>query len=121
MADVLELHKAGVSDREIGRRLTISHTQVAKDRKQALSDITRPMAEEVLKVTSARLEDLYFLAYVKAKSESDVPAINAAVNVLDKVMRLYRLDEAGTEEHLAAFGGLLDKILRPPTPEDTSA
>lgn len=91
-----ELHLAGWTLHEIGAELGVSYNTVHKDIKYWISQTVMPLAEDVKKQQLDRLELLWREAFKKAQ-KGDVPAMNAALKVLERQAKLLGLDVTKVE------------------------
>lgn len=117
MAQALRLREDGASYRAIAARLEVSERQAWLDVTDALKEITREPAEEVLTLELARLDNLYLIAYAKARTEQEPAAINSALRVMERRARLLGLDQLQTGDATQAVRTLLDELLEG-TPQD---
>lgn len=86
-----ELSLAGWTQDEIGKELGISYNTVRLDLDYWIKKTVMPLAEDVKKKQLDRLELLWREAFKKAQS-GDVPAMNAALKVLERQAKLLGLD-----------------------------
>lgn len=93
-AKALELRKKGRSYREIAAECGYSDQSAAsKAVKAAMDRITVEDAVDLRKITDERLNSMMVALWTKVE-EGDVKAIEAAVKVQDRLMRLHGLDAA---------------------------
>jgi predicted transcriptional regulator len=86
-----ELNLSGWNVSEIAKELGISHQTVRTDIKHWISQTVMPLAEDVKKQQLDRLELLWREAFRKSQ-KGDVPAMNAALKVLERQAKLLGLD-----------------------------
>lgn len=86
-----EMTLAGRTQDEIAKELGVSHQTINKDLKYWIAQTVMPLAEDAKKMQLDRLELLWRAAYTKAQS-GDVPAMNAALKVLERQAKLLGLD-----------------------------
>lgn len=110
MAEALKLRQAGANYRTIGERLGISHTQAANDVADALREVTREAAEDVRDLELARLDDLFLIAYTKAKT-SDMRAVDTALKVMERRAKYLGLDTVDRGDDITAVHTLLEKLI----------
>ena len=111
MARVLDLAQQGASYRAIGEREGISHTQARQDHRDALKEVTAPLAEEVRKVLDARLEDVYLMAVTKARKDRDTRAMQVALNTIQERAKFYGVQTPSGSDDVARVRSLLDRLL----------
>lgn len=92
MADALKLREGGATYHQIADQLGISYAQAYADVQDALKEITREAAEDVLEIELMRLDNLFRMAYVKAR-KGNLKAIDTALKVMDRRARLLGLDK----------------------------
>lgn len=117
MAIALRLREDGASYRLIATQTEVSERQAWLDVQDALKEITREPAEAVLTLELARLDNLYVIAYAKARADQDPQAINSALRVMERRARLIGLDKLQTSDATQAVRTLLDDLLEG-TPTD---
>lgn len=91
-----ELSLAGWTNLEIANELGVSHQTVNKDIRHWIDQTVMPLAEDVKKQQLDRLELLWREAFRKAQ-KGDVPAMNAALKVLERQAKLLGLDVTKVE------------------------
>lgn len=91
MAKALQLKEQGATFDQIGRTLGISTTRAYHDVQDALKEITREPAEDVLKVELRRIDRLWQVAYQKAM-KGDLKSMDRAISLLDRRIKLHGLD-----------------------------
>jgi hypothetical protein len=105
----LSLRKAGASFREIADALTISVGQAYADVESAMSEITRPVAEDLLSLELERLNTLQMSLWSGVK-QGDVASVNAARQIVELRCRLFGLLRP-------APGVTVNTSVPPPTPQ----
>lgn len=118
MAKVLELRKAGVTFRKIGEQLDVTHQQAYHDYRDALAEITREPAEEVRDLELARLDDLYLIAYSRARKGNDMRAVDSALKIMDRRAKYLGLDDAPHQDGVNAVRTLLEQLIHDDDPKD---
>lgn len=91
MAKALQLKEQGATFDQIGRTLGISTTRAYNDVQDALKEITREPAEDVLKVELRRIDRLWQVAYQKAM-KGDLKSMDRAISLIDRRIKLHGLD-----------------------------
>ena len=91
MAKALQLKEQGATFDQIGRTLGISTTRAYHDVQDALKEITREPAENVLKVELRRIDKLWQVAYQKAM-KGDLKSMDRAISLIDRRIKLHGLD-----------------------------
>lgn len=91
-AEALNLREGGATYEQIGKALGISTKRAYDDVQDCLKEITREPSEAVLDMELRRLDSLWRTAYIQAKG-GDLKAINAALQVMDRRIRLQGLDK----------------------------
>ncbi len=87
----LELKIAGLPYATIGKQLGCSNKTAWKLVQDALADIPRAEAEEVLDIELQRLEKLWLAAYPKART-GDLAAIHVALKIMERRAKYLGLD-----------------------------
>ena len=111
MARALDLRKGGASYRAIASTLGVSLRQAELDVKDALREVTREPAQDVLTLELGRLDDLYMIAYTEARKTRDMRALNAAVRVSERRAKLLGLDTVDNERAVEAVSTLLEQLI----------
>lgn len=111
MAKALKLREAGANVRDIGAQLGVSHTQAANDIRDALREIIREPAEDVLQLELARLDNLFLIAFQKARKDQDTKAIDSAVRIMDRRAKYLGLDNPNTQDDTRAVSTLLERLI----------
>lgn len=91
MAKALQLKEQGATFDQIGHTLGISTTRAYNDVQDALKEITREPAEDVLKVELRRIDRLWQVAYQKAM-KGDLKSMDRAISLIDRRIKLHGLD-----------------------------
>ena len=122
--DALELRKAGVTYHGIGQKLGVSETQARKDVEQAIKNITREPAEQVLALELERLDRLFYEAFryatrpvIRHPDEGDIEldtdqqmrAIDRAVKIMDRRAKYLGLEQAPRNDTMAHVLGEMAK------------
>ena len=87
----LDLRLAGVSYRQIGEQLDISHTQAERDVQAMLDEMAQEPAEAVRKAELARLDRLV-MAHWPAALRGDHRATATVLQIMDRRARYLGLD-----------------------------
>lgn len=116
MVRALELRQQGLSYRAIAADIKVSPKRAFEDVQDALKEITRETAEQTLTLELERLDELYLLAYARARRQNDMRALEAALRVSQQRSTLLRHTDPVTESGTAAVKTLLDRLLEG-TPE----
>ena len=111
MNRALDLRRGGASYRAIAATLGVSLRQAELDVKDALREITREPAQDVLILELGRLDDLYMIAYTEARKNRDMRAINAAVRVSERRSKLLGLDIPDTSASVETVSSLLEQLI----------
>lgn len=86
-----ELSLAGWTNEEIGKELGCAGQTISLDLKYWIDQTIMPLAEDAKKRQLDRLEMLWREAFKKVQ-KGDVPAINAALKILERQAKLLGLD-----------------------------
>ena len=90
--EALELRKAGASYEQIAKKLDYADKSNARrDIAEAIKDIIREPAEEVLALELGRLDAMFLGCFGKAKS-GDAAAIDRAIRIMDRRAKYLGLD-----------------------------
>lgn len=105
----LDLRRAGWSFDDIAAEVGYANRGTAhKAVKQAIADITRESAQELLELELARLDDLQAGAYEKAR-EGDLFAVDRVLKIIDQRAKFLGLYDRKPEDPTADVkGALLD-------------
>lgn len=95
MQKALELRKSGLTYCRIAKALSVSVSTVQRDLTQALEEITRESAEQLLVLEAERIDELFRTCYLLAK-KGDMTAMDRAIKLIDRRMHLFGLD---TQKH----------------------
>lgn len=121
MARALALREDGASFRAIAKTLGVSERQAWLDVNDALKEVTREPAEDVLKLELSRLDKLYVIAYQRALTKSDPRAIDSALRIMDRRAKYLGLDDVQTGHDVNEVRSLLDRLLDASPADDNPA
>lgn len=121
MAKALELRKEGKTYRDIADDLGYTNPGNAYRAVQdALKEVTREPAEEVLQLELSRL-DMLLTAMLPYAMQGDEKAVLRVLNIMDRRAKYLGLDDAippdTSAEARAALTGLMDALAAAATPE----
>ncbi len=103
----LELRKAGANHDQIAQQLKVANRSVAwKLVQDAIHEIIREPAEEVLQLELARLDAMLLGVWTKAKG-GDSHAIDRALRIMDRRAAYLGLDAPKRNEHSGVGGAPL--------------
>lgn len=122
MARALRLREDGASYDQIAKTTKVSRRQAWLDVQDALKEVTREPAEEVLKLELARLDMLFLTAMARVREDRNLKAIDTALRIMDRRSRYLGLDKPTTDEGTKAVSTLLERLINgsetaDPTPE----
>ncbi len=124
MAEALDYRKLGVSYRDIAAAMHISVSTAHEYVSDALKEITREPAEQVLALELDRLDQLLMGIFTQAAS-GDTFAIDRALAIMARIERLHGVEAPKEADAAAETFGMLNQILAtglealqggPPTP-----
>lgn len=109
MREALDYRLAGNSYRDIAQEMRISVSTAHTYIQDALKEITREKAEEVLKMQLARYDQL-LAAYYTPALENDYIAADKTLQILARIDRLNGIDQAASEDTAQAPQSMLVQL-----------
>ncbi len=109
MAEALEYRKVGVSYRDIAEAMHISVSTAHQYVADALKDITREPAEQVLALELDRLDQLLMGIFTQAAS-GDTFAIDRALAIMARIEKLHGVEAPKEQDAADETFGLLRSI-----------
>lgn len=109
MAEALEYRKAGVSYRDIAAAMHISVSTAHQYVADALQEITREPAEQVLTLELDRYDQLLMGIFTAAAS-GDTFAIDRALAIMARIEKLHGVEAPKAEDAAAETQGMLNQL-----------
>lgn len=111
MARSLRFKEDGFSYRQIADRTGVSYRQAYLDVQDALREVIREPAEEVLKLELARLDMLLMTAMARVREDRNLKAIDTVVRLMDRRAKYLGLDNPTTDDATKAVSTLLERLI----------